>query len=448
MIENFVDSALIIDDKENEISKLKELLDEKDIWTKYYSPEQLKNLAAPLKNRKIIFLDLYVDDKVTEIVGQLSIIRKMFEKSLGFNFGIYGLVLWSAHLDEINELKKRIKNDADKYSLPLFIIGLDKKKYMRSGYGDLFKDLNIELSKNVAASFFVAWSSLVNKGKDSAITNIFTLIKDYEIQDENLRFVLFQLARNLTGIPIDKIEEYPLHRDAYIAFNDMMNYEITKELKIDDNIFKDPKSIQFFGLNQITKKYKRRGPREFYYENSSVAEDDPTHGDNIKALINEIEFIYSQINSRTLFDEYNLDKNNILPGNIYKIIDDKSTFIIEDKPKDSVAVVIEMTPKCDFSNKNILNHRLLAGYIYDYDKTKLNKVKGYIYKEIHPIHISSKSNPQMLLFDFRIFGSIQATELLNPKKYELLFRAKDRLFADILQKLSSHLARLGVAIIH
>ena len=39
--------------------KQKELLEEKDIWVKSYLPEELKNLTHPLKNRKIIFLDLF-----------------------------------------------------------------------------------------------------------------------------------------------------------------------------------------------------------------------------------------------------------------------------------------------------------------------------------------------------------------------------------------------------
>ncbi len=36
----------------------------------------------------------------------------------------------------------------------------------------------------------------------------------------------------------------------------------------------------------------------------------------------------------------------------------------------------------------------------------------------------------------------------NTDKYKLLFKAKDCIFADILQKLSAYIARLGISIIN
>jgi hypothetical protein len=53
----------------------------------------------------------------------------------------------------------------------------------------------------------------------------------------------------------------------------------------------------------------------------------------------------------------------------------------------------------------------------------------------------------MVRFDFRYFGSVDEDDLKNETKYKLLFRTRDKLFADILQKLSSHTARLGLPII-
>jgi len=38
--------------------------------------------------------------------------------------------------------------------------------------------------------------------------------------------------------------------------------------------------------------------------------------------------------------------------------------------------------------------------------------------------------------------------LKNSLEYKIIAKAKDKLFADVLQKLSSHTARLGIAILY
>jgi hypothetical protein len=61
--------------------------------------------------------------------------------------------------------------------------------------------------------------------------------------------------------------------------------------------------------------------------------------------------------------------------------------------------------------------------------------------------LNDHATSQMIVFDFRYFGMIKEDELKNAAQYQILFRTKDKLFADIIQKFSSHIARLGLAII-
>ena len=52
-----------------------------------------------------------------------------------------------------------------------------------------------------------------------------------------------------------------------------------------------------------------------------------------------------------------------------------------------------------------------------------------------------------MCFDFRNIY-IESDETMNDaSSYKLLFKVKHRLFADILQKFSSHAARLGLSIV-
>lgn len=380
MLEEFIDSALIIDDKIDEIDSLKKLLEEKDIWVKHYLPSELP--GRKLKNRKIVFIDLLLDDSKKVVDNISTIIRPILRDNFGLNFGTYGIVLWTNHEDDIDEFKKRVKKDANIYSLPLFILGLGKTNYLKSGnFDSLFDDLNNKLEENIAASFFIKWSILVNQGKDRALDNIYSLINDYEIQDQNLQFILFQLAKNYTGIPSDKINNYSLHIDAFKAFNDMMIYEITNNVQFESKIFSDYKNIRFIWQNTKATKYHKSVNNEFYFNDAQISrKKDDDHKENISHLENKITQIYSQINSKLLIDFNNLEQSNIIPGNIYLILDPNSPFKIENLPNNSEPILIEMTPPCDFSQDKVIHPRVLGGYIDDYTGNSFtNKLKDYNY---------------------------------------------------------------------
>lgn len=53
----------------------------------------------------------------------------------------------------------------------------------------------------------------------------------------------------------------------------------------------------------------------------------------------------------------------------------------------------------------------------------------------------------LMCFDFRFLSSANDTDLNDIKKFKLLFKVNHKLFSDILQKFSSHAARLGISII-
>jgi hypothetical protein len=64
---------------------------------------------------------------------------------------------------------------------------------------------------------------------------------------------------------------------------------------------------------------------------------------------------------------------------------------------------------------------------------------------IRPIMIEDATDVQFLCFDFRCLTAVSEAELKDKAKYKLIARARNTLFADILQKFSSHSARLGLA---
>lgn len=418
MIDNFIDSVLIIDDKKEEIENLQKLLESKDIWVKYKNP---KECSFELRNRKIIFLDIYLSETATELKGHISEIRKILKAIIGHNFGTYGIVIWTNHFQHVDTFREKIHLDKGQYDLPLFICGLDKQKYLRDGYDNLLSDLEAALETNFASNFFINWSILVNQGRDKAITEIFNLVPDYQKQNKNLEFLLFKLAQNYTGIPIDKIDDYPLSVDAIKAFNDLLVSDVnTASKKL--SIFSSMKEIKYSDSeNQIIQAETK----------------------NINSV--ELYNIFAQINSHLLIDYLHISQDKIIPGNVYEVIRADDHFKHPNLPEHGKPIIIEMTPPCDFSKNKSKRPRVLTGYHYNYDGKKPQNEN--FYKELYPVKIKGLDKSQIVIFDFSLLGFVEEDDLKDTNKYKILFRTKDKLFADILQKMSSHTARLGLSII-
>ncbi len=423
MLEEFVDSVLVIDDKEEEIEGLKESLEKKDIWVKYLSPNDCKKR---IKSRKLLFLDLHIEETAgNQLATHISKIRFILRTIISNENSAYGLIIWTNHIEEINDFKNRIKND-DEYLKPLFIIGLSKRKYIENGYDNLLSDIEEELKKSTAANFFINWSNLIQKGKDKAITSIFELVPDYSKQDKNIEFLLFKMAQNYTGIPVDKIDnDYPLSVDAIKAFNDLLVYEINS-IASNLTFLNEPGNIKF------------------------EAEDGRNIQSNTKIsnVGDELIGVFSEFNSKMLIDYVNIKQDKVIPGNVYEIKKADSEWIHPDLPEGAIPIIIEMTPPCDFSNKKTLYPRVLSGYIVNFDLDSMQKKKPErLYAELWPIKLFDQEKMQAIFFDFSIIGFVKEDDLKDKNKYKLIFRVKDILFADILQKMTSYMSRLGLPII-
>ena len=123
-------------------------------------------------------------------------------------------------------------------------------------------------------------------------------------------------------------------------------------------------------------------------------------------------------------------------------------------------VAIELTPPCDYSQGKRKVARLIGGYIFDVpidtypwakEKTKIDEMKclpnNDSIKEYTLGPIFLKDKVRYLVFDFNYLLTEQLDSLQNDSQYEILFRAKPKLFAHILQCFSSHAARLGLGTI-
>lgn len=413
MITDFIDSVVIIDDKEKEIEELAKKLEEEDISVKMQivnpQDKQFKNIIPLKKYRQLIFMDLSLDDSI-DIKNNISTeIRPILSRILPKTKGCYGLVVWSKHTDDISILKEKLLEDKDRYCLPMFIVPFDKSQYLQNGYDNILNDLNKILQDDKTAYFFVNWMSSVKSASGKAISDIYSLVTDYDKQKTELMYILYKMALNHTGIPDDQVGGYDLTTDAYKAFDELLYSDLIKQQnKTSVNIFSPVPQ------NPYTRQEDRKND------------------------------IYSEINSKLFIDTININQKVVVPGNVYEIVD--PNIIRLELPKDVIAVkyiAIELTPPCDFSQKKKINSRLIKGLLCDIQYKEKFK-KEYYYKDMFPLMIDKMTNLQLVL-DFRYLEVIEDLKLQDEYLYKVLFRISPKLFADILQKFSSSYARLGLS---
>ena len=414
-VKEFVDSVVIIDDKENEILGLKKTLEGQDIWVTHFLPEDMLKIN-PIRHRTLLFLDLHLIES-GDFKGILSqYTRPILQKHFSNNYA-YGIVIWSLHDDEISVFYEKIIEDSIKnkiYNAPIFIINLNKSKYYDSNdYSGIIDDLNNEILKSPAASFFMSWSISVSKALSNVVSDFFSLTPDFEDKDRKTLRNLYLLAKNYNGITDEPIANYPLHHDAYKAFDELMYSGLVSQQN--DNII------------EIFKEY-----------NYSKDADYKEEIDNF-AIINEKFHIEKQI----------VKDQSIIPGSIYEILTENEYLLVPKRPDSAKTIAIELTPPCDFSGKKLYS-KLIGGFIANLPDNRDETIKmaekfskAYHYT-LWPVLADGKA-PQLMCFDFRCLFAIKDSELKNTENYNPIFRAKHSLFSDILQKYSSHSARLGIA---
>ena len=488
ILEDCINNVIIIDDKYEEVEVLEKLLKSLGICVEYHKYAGDFHIAGEghLKNRNLIFMDLMLNDDSSKVRENISIFISILSKlTNGKHFGLYGLVVWTKHDEHINELKKALSQaslaidetdseEADEEEVttgshlenpPLFVIGLSKSKYnMGNGgynYDSIKDDLEKVLSDNKSAYFFIQWNATVERAKKHIVRDFYTLGKDYTVRDQRLTYLLCELAKNHTGL--HDATDYPyLTTDAYKAFDELLFSKLYVEQK--------DISTPLFDANLNC-------PFEKVEERQKIA-----------AILNVMFFI----------DDISLSTKDIVPGNIYRVkkntsplvTNRKSSVVLADaeasrsdkikkkneeqrkkrpnnpQVKEEIEpfvpecwdVAIELTPPCDYSQNNRKMARLVGGYIFDIPLGKLSDTatktriedNGCLpnrnsEKEYTIGSILLEDKVRYMVFDYTYLVTESIEKLKNPECYKVCYRAKPKLFAHILQRFSSHAARLGLS---
>lgn len=416
-----VQTALIVDDNEQEIEGLKNMLVAQNIYYTYYSPALLDVQGhIQLKNHQLIFIDFSLDDAADDI-NNIAAIRRYLRKICHNNFGSYGLVVWTKHPEKIDTLRSKLTGDAiDKaYITPLFIICLDKTYYLQHGYDSLFADFNKQLTQDKAAAFFFNWRASVEQGADKALNDIYSLIPDYTKQHVNFPYFLYLLAHNFSGVHIENNQKYEkMYQDAYKAFDNLLyNDLISKQKNMMSDIF-----------DEVIE-----NPWADNYE------------DKVK--------YFAKINAKMYIDDL-VEQTIVIPGNVYNVKQNIDALKSQKRwPTENFThIAVELTPPCDIAQNNTNFSRLIGGFMIDCpqkEKDIKKHRKDQFCKEsqysIYPILI--ENNLKWICIDFTCIYVLENAQLQDADKFELLFKFKNGLYAEIQRRFVAHAGRLGTSLL-
>lgn len=443
-IEEVINRAVVVDNVEEEGKAIVDALQKVDVPVDFIHIGDSEGDIPEFKHpRELIFADLLLDDNISNLVPNISRLIDIIQRIQPECTKYYGIVLWTKHKDYSNEFLKRIGNAIVRNAIadqefsdeeeeidtsvilnapPLFILCMDKMSYQAEGswnFDRLLDDINTELQKSRIAYFSLAWRKLVNDSIENVLSDIYGLSSNFENHEECLSYILRELSRNETG----EKEDINLTSGAYQVFDSLLNSELLSIVK----------NESLPDLSGITK--------------------NPFDGDG-----KTLHKLSAKLNSCFFIESNNLNTQEILPGNVYRILDTNSPLIVpkeqvEDAPVDMgdgiykfgkmyprVNVAIELTPPCDHANKKIYS-RFVGGYIFDIpigEYTTGSKAKVYKFNKsdkcysVYPIFVPGDDNVKCIVFDFRCLWTLTDKEIKDEANFKLWFKAKPGLFADIL----------------
>jgi len=435
---NYTFSALVIDDKFDEIKGFIDVLNSNGIATYYLNfvdnntEEYLKNI----NNIRLIVTDLFND----KIDNKLEPIISVFDSLEEAKINNFILVIWTKH----NEHYQNFIEHLQKYNKKLNFIALplskedfiDIEENKVSFKNDKYEELSKKVKEHIESGlfkYFLEWEVSVNNKASNIINEIVTSLQDDDLkniiktltQEEKtykqkelykiLNTILSDKIASIDSQNIDGLDGADISDDLKAELNTTILFEKDPINKINNgNIYlydefigslKEDEKIQFENL--ICYEKDSRFSKDFYMHKGYK-------DDEIK------KYCCNTIQNKDTNGQLNKECKNFHKSNITPIL-------------------IDITPSCDVSNKKYTKNRLLFGYIYDSQLKCLKNRADYLYNPNFSFLYDKKKCKIILSFKELFSINPQYLEDLQP-----ILRARKELSADIQQKVASHIARVGV----
>lgn len=447
-IASAIDSVLVVDDKKSEIETLIEELRKKSIQTEYINPAEIDYIDVKCGNTLIV-----LDFELIEGVGHKANIGKIrgILPKITENLKVYGIAFWSKHSEEnfdedmskklFDVLKSDIDKDISDKTLPnpplYYVVIVDKLEYLNGthDWSQFFKHFKEALAGNRTATYYYKWSYLMKESIHDVFAEFNEILSEYKYidRDKIFAFLLYQLTISQLGYEDDNKAE--LAKSSFRALTSFVEDVIKRKTDcVTSDIFSGHNNN--FNVSDI---YGKKYQIQF---NKAIAISQIGGCDKTIPLSS-----IAKINTALAFDfKADYAKDRFLSGNLYKQFEDfESILHIPEKIQlgsDDIKVILEVTPPCDVAQKNCKKPKFIEGVFLAYacDRNCKEFSKDQFYNFVNPVYYKGKI--YCFVLDFN------ALHIKDIDNNYFIGRANNGLFADILQKYSSHISRLGVSFIN
>ncbi len=446
---------VVVDDKQEDVENLLKLLDKKGVpYNYYFKDANSDNLPDdPLKNVRLLFLDFVLGTDGQPEKTKISTLLTVLKKILHVDNGPYIILAWTLHNngnskgDLVTPFKLELYKNSD-IPKPVAIVDLDKINVMRNlkridkKLKKTFDDGNIfEILLDWESSGRVALADVLKTVNDISLQNMTgtptSLDKFSSALRKSTERNMYQFAASVSGeknlnsgngILIDA--QLPLEG----IFQDHLETHIRKatpDLKrLSRKIYTSRKMSKYSALE--------RAQMNTHFLLSQNPEVCLKPGNIYKT-----GSVLSQVHrsSKITFHKRDFyEKGKLTKRSSDTSIDAK----IKELDKKIIPIVIEVTPDCDYVQKNWKGARFIFGILWPNLFSDNSETKDYLKKA------EKKFFPPLLLkyknvvYSLVLHSDYQCILPLSPiRSVKPILRAKKELLADIQHWSASHASRPG-----
>lgn len=483
--------VIVVDNEPKEAEPLLKVLSKNKIPHIYYTGETdfLPPEHDAFDDVRVIFLDINLTHHAVDqaISAQLnSTLHRIIKPG-----SPYIAAIWSNNQDAHRALIEDLFNNRASDIAPISKVFLRKQDFFQYNVGEgyildpdrpnIIEELEQRISDCLnevdAIRLLIEWENSVSEALTETIIGVSKIIDNDTFWNNNLKHIYYKLAHAQLGKTILNSNDHNLQQAALHTLTSSFNDRV--EMKI-ANILIDP----VIDISQAGKSYHRIinnatvrlvWDKFTYYlhidgtqksQNKLVkglkANNTPAEQQIAIDLKSAYGLISPKLNTELLISKS--PKVEFHPGNVYhKVVTGlkkrkllKTYFPnIEDKSQGQYKqrdltifkfIEVECTPVCDYSQSKRLRYRFLPGILYeDSTEVKLDENLDSIYREIPPFEFNGKV--YRLVFDYRLFKSINKEDTQGHSPANFLFRLKSELLTDIQARISSHVNRPGIVTI-
>jgi hypothetical protein len=449
--------VVVVDDDQNEASTLVLALARLGIGAWHFNGDEDQLPIRPLEGVRLVFLDLRLasNGPSMELKQVLPHTLAVLERIVGESKGAVGIVYWTKNEEDIEEFEKRLGEDLPKFKASFIQRIEDKLDFVeRATTAEGLTALSDHLKKlhpPSGARLLLEWEQAVHDAA-SATTNLLAAVSNGG-GNEALQKVLgalvsctgasegidasravSKLFEALNPIQFDQLEQLSVQRKSSGDHADALLQEVSSGGTLLDGVMETINSILLTA--RCSDGDPDFQPGAVFVRNRTLGIRCPHHHCDLRndALCQEMLKLEDDTEIKALRKQA---RENTQEGPKLEIDISNRKEVLA---KSCRAVLVEVTPACDFSNKRSTT-RFVGGLLIPEEFVKLIKKPAQFIKEIELMTIPELGGNWKLAINSRyVFGVTFPLERLQSRP---LFRLRSPVVVDVLAWLAGQSSRPG-----